>query len=154
MKKVSELSEKLEKCKLEIRDPLFPTAKQRAKLISILRSRAKINEVFRYFVPTLVSTFLLELLYYCITQSLLRYEDAYMDWSLIINLEREASYYTARAKLLLKLNRPSLALDDYGIALNLHPTNSEIYFQRAEAYYYGKQYETALSGIYDILPSF
>ena len=56
MKKVSELSEKLEKCKLEIRDPLFPTVKQQAKLISILRSRAKINEVFRYFVPTLVST--------------------------------------------------------------------------------------------------
>lgn len=48
-----------------------------------------------------------------------RYENAYIDWSLAINLEQEASNYIARAKLLLMLNRQSLAMDDYKIALNL-----------------------------------
>ena len=79
-------------------------------------------------------------------QRIQNYTDAFIDISLVINLQPDPVYYCERAEILTILGKHPLALDDLATAIKLNPTGHSIYDQRAHMYFNWHDYESAMKG--------
>ena len=82
----------------------------------------------------------------CFKQRIRNYTDAFIDISLVINLQPDSIYYCERAEILTILGKHTLALDDLATAIKRNPTGHSIYNQRAHLFFSWRDYESAMKG--------